>query len=99
MPNWTQLTTATAANGHVTTYVLIAREAGGARVRIDIREHIVGAVPSSDREIVAIADNLDSAARIASARAKQANMAMEHVVQALSVAHARALDAQDHEPV
>jgi len=46
----------------------------------------------SERRVVAIELDLDLAVRIASSRARQAGVAVEYLVQALSIAYARAMD-------
>lgn len=48
---------------------------------------------AGNSRIVAIDDDLDAAVRIASSRAKEAQIAAEYLVQALSCAHSDAVDA------
>jgi len=54
---------------------------------------------AGNRRVVAIEGNLDAAVRIASSRAKEAQITAEYLVQALSCAHSDALDALADESV
>jgi hypothetical protein len=82
---------------HHDVTVIIAQR--GTRIRIEIL-NTHGSAQGPDEEhgqlrVVAIDDSLDTAVRIASSRAEQAGIRKDYCVQALSVAHAAAVDALD----
>lgn len=71
---------------------------GEVHTTIDQREGKIRVVIAANYDkIVAIADSLDEAASLANARARQAGIREDHMIQALSIAHSEAVDAMEAE--
>lgn len=71
----------------------------GKKIRVDVFE-VWGSAQGYDEEhgrnrVVAIDTDLDSAVRIANSRAKEAGIREDYMIQALSIAHADAVDVLD----
>lgn len=87
------------APGHRFHDVEVAIAGRDARYRVEVKEQ-AGSAQRHDEvhhsaRVVALDDDLDAAIRLASARAQQAGMRVDYLVQALSQAHADAMDAID----
>jgi hypothetical protein len=106
---WTELAECTkgTAYGHVPGHqyhdVTATISHNGTQHRVEVLE-VWGSAQGYDQEhgrnrIVAIDADLDTAVRTANARARQADIRVDYMIQALSGAHADALDAGEEESV
>lgn len=102
---WTKIAEASKGTpyGHVPGHnyhdVDVTISQSGAKLRVEVLE-TWGSAQGYDREhgrnrVVAIDEDLDTAVRIANSRAKEAGIRGDYMIQALSSAHADAVDAMD----